>query len=436
MLKFKMLSFLVLVSVLPSVDIYASAAATSTSDHGSDLPARSPAPAASSSSHYLSVDAQQEFNTTVDKFKPTTEKYKFGQQFITNPANEALYNEVKAKFQEFLKTPIVIRNITRSSGTLTFDDHGPTSCPEQEIWLYKTLQELYVWTYRGCIGNPPLTSTELDDEKEGGFYDIGHQDETLFRSFLKKINSSVVLMGIQPGRLYYDIWKTRETLDAFDMQGFVGYTAMLSKPLPTRVWVNPSGKDNHAYLLVHILDESRTHIITSVFINSYLKNIYFDSFAESFHKPRNMQLLEPITGSQFKHLELRIINDKVVEVQRRVPLIDASHNLQTINDDQNCPFYSHNFCLAVGNMMADASISARVFRLAETIEDQVVHTRDPGASINELKIIFQNDLKAFLPQYYNKGGSSRTAAELKAFHMGQRWDISGDRIITFAETGE
>jgi hypothetical protein len=246
-------------------------------------------------------------------------------------------------------------------------------------------------------------------------------------------------MGVQSDRMYHDVYRTREAIDEFDIRGLIENSVTIPKPLGTRVWITPNGKDDHAYTFVHILDESRTHVMASVFINSFSSDSYFKYIEERFCKPRNNQLLSTVTDSQFKHLKLQTTNcdfGKIVRVQRKVPLIDASHNIQTAQDDKNCAIYSNNFCLAVGDMMADVPIAARVFRLAETIEDQVVHASNPDVAINELKTIFQNELKAFLPQYYNKDGTAHTEAELKAFHMGQRWDLSGARIAMFAETGK
>ncbi len=382
-------------------------------------------------------ETQSEFCKVIDKFRTSNEKYRFVQQFTTDLASDELYNEAKVKFQELLKIPLVMQHITRTSSSVTFDDHGPTGCSEQEIWFCRALKELLVWTYRGCVGNPPLSAEERGADKDGGFYDSGVlQAETLFRPSLRNINSSVMLMGVQPGRRYYDVYRTRQAIDEFDMQGFIANSVTMPKPLGTRVWIAPNGKDDHAYMFVHILDESRTRVMASIFINSFSNSSYSEYINERFSMEANYSAYHiNVNDSQLKHLKLES-SSGAVRVQRKVPLIDASHNIQTAEGDNNCAIYSNNFCLAVGNMMADASIAARVFRLAETIENQVVSTNDPMTSINELKAIFQSDLKAFLPQYYTTDSSVRTAAELKAFNMRQRWDLSNARIAMFAETGE
>lgn len=134
---------------------------------------------------------------------------------------------------------------------------------------------------------------------------------------------------------------------------------------------------------------------------------------------------------QHDHLEL-IPHRERTEFKRRVPLINASHHLQIGEDDRNCSLYAHNFCLAVCAMAADQEIAPRIFSSAEDIERLVISGADPADAISTLSGIFQNDLKRFLPQYYKADGSPCTAAELKTFHMRQRWDVSGVRIARFA----
>lgn len=438
MYKFKQLYLPLLVSAAMNIgNIHASAAAGNDPRDcaaggvysASSSLSEAAAPATRTKGDFLTDETQSEFCKVIDKFMASNEKYRFVQQFTTDLASDELYNEAKVKFQELLKIPLVMQHINRTSNSVTFDDHGPTGCSEQEIWLCRALQELLVWTYRGCVGNPP--------HKDGGFYDSGVREvEPIFRPSLRNINSSVMLMGVQPRHSYYDVYMTRQAIDKFDMQGFIANSLTIPKPLGIRVWIAPNGKDDHAYMFVHILDESRTRVMASIFINSFSNSSYFEYINERFSMKAYYSADQiNVNDSQLKHLKLEGGSGSV-RVQRKVPLIDASHNIQTAEGDNSCAIYSNNFCLAVGNMMADTSIASRVFRLAETIENQVINANDPMTSINELKAIFQSDLKAFLPQYYSTDSTVRTEAELKAFNMRQRWDLSNARIAMFAEIGE
>jgi hypothetical protein len=52
--------------------------------------------------------------------------------------------------------------------------------------------------------------------------------------------------------------------------------------------------------------------------------------------------------------------------------------------------------------------------------------------MENLSGIFKNNLKKFLPQYYDATGDQRHYAQLKDYHMHQRWEVSGQRIAEFA----
>ena len=101
-----------------------------------------------------------------------------------------------------------------------------------------------------------------------------------------------------------------------------------------------------------------------------------------------------------------------------IPFIDASHALQSIEEDQNCVLYSYNFIKGITEMLKHSELSERIFQLAQN-----VHDSDPTAE-KSLISIFQHELKRYLSCYYNQETSHKKSLdELKSFHLQQRWDM-------------
>jgi hypothetical protein len=101
----------------------------------------------------------------------------------------------------------------------------------------------------------------------------------------------------------------------------------------------------------------------------------------------------------------------------KTPFIDVSHHLQKEDDDKNCVLYSTNFINALCALLKQKEVADRVFVLAQSIKS------DPNA-IDRLVHIFREDLKTYLPCYYNAAtGTPKSNEELEAFHLQQRWEM-------------
>lgn len=106
----------------------------------------------------------------------------------------------------------------------------------------------------------------------------------------------------------------------------------------------------------------------------------------------------------------------------RTLFIDVSHHLQQSADDQNCVLYSMNFIQAMVEMLKQQELAERVYELARVVKT------DPGA-METLVHIFREDLKTFLPCYYDiTTGAPKSREELEAFHLNQRWEIGGKSL--------
>ena len=106
----------------------------------------------------------------------------------------------------------------------------------------------------------------------------------------------------------------------------------------------------------------------------------------------------------------------------KIPFIDASHHLQIEKDDKNCALYGISFIQGIGEMLKQPTIAGSVFELARSVKS------NPSATA-QLVRIFQEDLKAYLPCYYDASGSKKSQKEIEDFHLHQRWEL-GRRSIS------
>ncbi len=70
-------------------------------------------------------------------------------------------------------------------------------------------------------------------------------------------------------------------------------------------------------------------------------------------------------------------------------------------------------------MLSDKQTADRIFNIAKTIQT------DKNAEA-ELVKVFREDLKAYLPCYYDTDtGLAKSEEELREFHLQQRWELGG-----------
>ena len=102
-------------------------------------------------------------------------------------------------------------------------------------------------------------------------------------------------------------------------------------------------------------------------------------------------------------------------------MIDASNKIQTANDDKNCAVFTFNTMQAVVKMLEDKNNSETIYNHAL----KLVHGNDDEKRQSETALIkiFREDLKAYLPCYFNSDGTLKPESELKEFHLKQRWQL-------------
>lgn len=112
-----------------------------------------------------------------------------------------------------------------------------------------------------------------------------------------------------------------------------------------------------------------------------------------------------------------------VWIKPRTQVIDASHHLQTADDDGNCALYTLNFVNAIITLLNDPNRADNIYQLALNAN------RNNKRAKKELVNIFQHDLKALVPFYYDQSsGRPKSPEELKQIHLEQRWNLGGKSI--------
>lgn len=236
------------------------------------------------------------------------------------------------------------------------------------------------------------------------------------------------------------------------VENIVSYRTSDQK-IRARFLVYEQSKDAHATTFISIMNPETGSMLASIFVNSWNQKTYYNYINERYgmehslfrkFMPDSLKQILKAKGSevevnrsekyaviyhgpdvkeqseQFRELsdiDMVYIIDPGYSSRFILtsPLIDASHHLQLEEDDLNCALYSLNFIKAITQMLTDPAIADRIYRLAESVK------KDPAAA-QELTHIFQEELKQFLPQYYDQETKEpRTAAELEEFHLKQRW---------------
>jgi hypothetical protein len=231
------------------------------------------------------------------------------------------------------------------------------------------------------------------------------------------------------------------------------------KPRP-RFLIYSQSKDAHATTIVSVIEPTTGRSLASIFINSWNKLEFFDFINSRYSMEHNLdsdsmpdslkqivtrkdmeENTEIETNSAEKYAYTWYSPDvgkqrQILSASRDIdtyyimdpehpryphkfaltsPLIDASHNLQLEKNDGNCALYSLNFIKAITYLLSDPAVRDRVYSLAESVK------KDPAAE-QELTSIFQEELRKFLPQYYNQDTQKPASMpELQAFHLKQRW---------------
>ena len=293
--------------------------------------------------------------------------------------------EDQALIEEFFTHPIIYNYLSRKADTVHFLNNKPAdSCLTPiEVEIYKLRPDLF----------PFRNETDND-----GFYLSGAGKSTNFYLSLQNRYNHENL-SITSAR---DIYEIREHLDR-----------RLSEKSDRleRFILTPNWKDGHATCMVHIVNPESRRVMASVFINSWQHQDYVNFLSYRFN----------LDATQAVENNIQVDPNDVT--RRKIPFIDVSHQLQVLNEDSNCTLYGYNFIEAIAKMLGEPSKAKRIFELAEAVDKGGLQAS------NELQGIFAEELKNYLPCYY-ENKKNKIPDDIKEFHLQQRWNL-GSEILSY-----
>lgn len=147
-------------------------------------------------------------------------------------------------------------------------------------------------------------------------------------------------------------------------------------------------------------------------------NYYDDEISTLEGKKENEYIYAFYHDKESQQLKLPWFSTKICS-----PFIDASHNLQTRQEDKSCTLYGITFIQAIINFLNDPEKAERVYALA-------LNAKTEQNTQEKLAMIFQEELKAYLPSYYNTEGKIKSNEEIDAYHAKLRWSLGKNLIPT------
>ena len=278
---------------------------------------------------------------------------------------------------------------------------------------------------------------------------------------------SIRIVGILPqyknvnygnNEIYVDVDK-----DIYDIRKFINH---ISYPLcfkppeyfsqqDHRFLLFPMVKDYHASTMIVVFDNEKNHVLAGIFINSKDEDSYYkyietrwnyDTYYSDVFFPHENKPDTQLSEEEFEKMSKQAIADGtnppidqdyiikgwlhsrpdalVIKYKRKIPLVNASHNLQIGLGDKNCSLYSINFLEGIQKLLALEG--QEVYELAKQLDEGDVSEKQQATQ--KLEEIFKEKLKKYLPCYYDTNLERKTLEQIKEFHIRQRWDIGSDFI--------
>ncbi|AZL15921.1 hypothetical protein [Rickettsiales endosymbiont of Stachyamoeba lipophora] len=402
---------------------------------------------------------REDFVNTIKQFKQE-HGIKLKQLFATDSRNKFYYQEL---LKQFFDNPTILEYLTRSAEQVEFLEYRPnlTSHPDEQDKFNSDYYELKIYQLLKTL--IPYRDRATSDS----FYKVG-TDHKLTTTFVQ-LRSDALQQGILVDTVK-DIYQIRTfittiLLRKYDQTAEPEHTARLDALPNLRFVITPNWKDGHATTIVHILDSQNNKALTSILINSRIDEGYVDFISGRFNFASNQiyytakfniaAMIEDyfpsydgiteeviISADGTKSLignndcfsndpnniiELSIQRNNTSSLQRfallkKIPIIDASHNLQTTPDDENCVLYGINFIKALITMLGNGQIADKVYTLSHLVNQGDAQVKD------ELIKIFQEDLKSYLPMYYTAEKTIKSHEDIKKHHLKQRWNIGNETI--------
>ncbi|MBS0185202.1 MAG: hypothetical protein JSS34_02450 [Proteobacteria bacterium] len=369
--------------------------------------------------------------------------------------------------------PGILPYLKRSYSSENFNEHGPTDCTEQELWLYNLLST----SYRQDIKKKEFCKHgSLGAIEKSYVARFNQNSKTFVMPPLHPNDIRKIIDGIQLGLPFTDI----DILDDERYGGtYKGYYDLLTSRLP-QFWItlcnaNFDSLNRHATTIFHIMNADRSYIHASFWIDSGDNLQWFSNLKSTFTNHETVKKKEaspssgisllpvvslsdvnsgplkkykgqkepaflsqdPIEalnklegnfpGLTFENVRLFCNGGYTAHVVRTTPLIYISLGIQS-EEDNNCSLFALNITSALLEMTLEDRFTQKLMDLEQRME--ATGFKGPQ-EIEDLSFALTAELKKHLPQYYDtslEGFPKRSQADLNAFHMQQRWEASGEEL--------
>ncbi|MBA2368734.1 MAG: hypothetical protein H0V82_06895 [Candidatus Protochlamydia sp.] len=412
---------------------------------------------------------REEFIRAIQTFEDT-HQLKL-EEFITGKAwwrNQNYLSEEQARCRTaFFNDPIIQNYLSRHSKFVNFLENRPNLNSDENKPYESDYFECKI--YELAAKNDAMFLPYRKDVMTDLFYESRTSDPSIFRNMQSKASGKIKLT-----RKGYDLYEIRDYLRRVE---FGKYSDKIEKDHKgIEFIISPIGKDGHAMTILSVIQKNTFKHLASIFINSFTNNDYYNLISNRFNLRENHsyallegsdcekffeQIFEKLSGkSTLIDLDLRegyILNPSFgvnlsseekpihdalqsqkidlihtlnkyetdtmygIYGTRIVTMIDASHTLQTQENDENCALYSLNFLQGIIDLLKNDDKAEIVYQLAEKIDSS--NPLEKEFAKKSLSNIFNIVLRQYLPAYYNSEGIQKSEEEIKRHHLYQRWDL-------------
>lgn len=328
---------------------------------------------------------------------------------LDEKSNKPVYEAIA---KEFFTQPDIHHYLARKSDTIVFLQDKPSdSClTPEEFDIYSLRSDLFL--FREDADNSYFYLAGARVTERPAIDGIGDASD-FFSRLQKRYNNQDLRITSN-----IDIYRIRNYLNthAYTRQSHYREVKGYEK---LKFILTPNWKDEHATVMVHLLEPQSGRVLASVFINSWHSEEYSDYISSRFNL--TSEIIE------YSVVDRSVYHPLVPEITERVlPFIDASHDLQVANGDANCALYGYNFLEATARMLSDPDLSAKIYALAE-LTDQMDDANAKADAQKALQNFFRENLKGYLPCYYHDR-NIKPFSDLKKFHLAQRWNFSNELL--------
>lgn len=221
-------------------------------------------------------------------------------------------------------------------------------------------------------------------------------------------------------------------INSWQNKAYSNYTRAGFNALTTLGLYNQISLDKHCRNLFNVeLNPDGSVVNNGTFKSSDGKSICFTDPKIDLSSPEGREA-ESSKNIRYIFMIDRVMNKLEVLVKgRTIPFIDASHHIQTEENDQNCTLYAYHFILAIIQLLKNPTEADRIFNLAKKLSNEMTDIE----SNQQLFNIFNQELKAYLPNYYDSTTQEALPIEMRnQWNLRFRWDTGSKQLQEYSQS--